>query len=714
MHQMSRALFAACLMAGVSVAQSVTAQDSLLPEPLERDEISLSTPPLELPTLQEPDESRTPTFEGSLLEFEVAEDDPNNDWQLFREGRMAELYARFVSRQQEDPGWQPAPGLLSEMQAADTRLRISNAVSVKQYQLAERLLRENPQLLTCEHAWLGWPAVLAFAGVHDVQQATALAERLITKCNLPRSEVRDGLLRVANQAPPHVADAILARLSPALSLDLRRAMARRIALTRIADWSAQQTVEYERREREAGHEVNVEHLFPEIPPEQSVLDAVRLIESNVGWVGSNERYTLAWYFYNNGQPDEAVRYFAMAGPSETMQTRRDFALGETLSRIQARQFVEAEAVWPRLHSQGGPIPRTEASYPLAATNLVSHTRRRRDDPLYAGIWSLPADARTRIEQLAKDLNSADLFQQLGWLEQRKHNCGGAITWFEQALDTDPQHEEAAWGLANCYHAENKMAQLAALRLKWASASSRISGMVPDGVSTLYTLPDARPGSFDGMIYLPPVTGAALKELILKAPPPPPSLEDADETVAETTSTRRSSQGRSTRSSSSSGRSCQPGASPRNMSPRQAVAHGWCMLELNRPIEALAAFERAGRSSSQNTRAEAARGRDIALQRKGLSGAASAQVSQPAASSQASSGSLTDQAVAAHNAGQYRRAVDLFNQLAQQGRPMSLGLVVLRGWSYYNLGQRETARNLWRTAAQAGSSEAADALSKMGG
>ena len=69
------------------------------------------------------------------------------------------------------------------------------------------------------------------------------------------------------------------------------------------------------------------------------------------------------------------------------------------------------------------------------------------------------------------------------------------------------------------------------------------------------------------------------------------------------------------------RGCKSTINPQTLPPEAALTRGWCLMELNRPMEAAAAFEVGLLGSSAKTREDAAYGQSLAYLRAGLAGKA---------------------------------------------------------------------------------------------
>jgi tetratricopeptide (TPR) repeat protein len=128
-----------------------------------------------------------------------------------------------------------------------------------------------------------------------------------------------------------------------------------------------------------------------------------------------------------------------------------------------------------------------------------------------------------------------------------------------------------------------------------------------------------------------------------------------------------------------------GTPTRSLSPSAALTRGWCLMDLNRPVEAAAAFDVALGSSSVKTRSDAAYGASLANLRSGVTDKAwVASASAPMTGKQQTElnlSLLSQQASAAYADGRYTEAILALDERARLA-PEQNDLMVLRGWSYF--------------------------------
>jgi tetratricopeptide (TPR) repeat protein len=134
-------------------------------------------------------------------------------------------------------------------------------------------------------------------------------------------------------------------------------------------------------------------------------------------------------------------------------------------------------------------------------------------------------------------------------------------------------------------------------------------------------------------------------------------------------------------------------SGRGLKPADAIMKGWCLVGLERPAEAAAAFE-AGMGGSPTQREEAAYGRSIAALRAGRPDLADRTGAiAPQRRRDIDGALLGEEAAAAYRAGQWGRTLALLDQRAGL-LPESRDLSLLRGWTLDHLGRREAAEAIF--------------------
>lgn len=127
-----------------------------------------------------------------------------------------------------------------------------------------------------------------------------------------------------------------------------------------------------------------------------------------------------------------------------------------------------------------------------------------------------------------------------------------------------------------------------------------------------------------------------------------------------------------------------------------LAAGWCLMELDRGEEAVAAFERARHGDGRLT-AEAAYGQSLAHLRSGRTDAAASIAGgsdlSPARREEIGRIALAQQAIARFDARDWRGALDTLDRRRRHvAEPRDLA--TMRGWALYHLGLRAEAREVF--------------------
>jgi hypothetical protein len=136
----------------------------------------------------------------------------------------------------------------------------------------------------------------------------------------------------------------------------------------------------------------------------------------------------------------------------------------------------------------------------------------------------------------------------------------------------------------------------------------------------------------------------------------------------------------------------------------ALAQGWCLMDLDRPLEATKAFDRAIAGGPGRIREEAAYGKSLAYLRKGLTDeAALAAAESPQnvrRSVQLGAQILTQRALAFYKDKRYVETIVALDERSRLA-PEQVDLMAVRGFSYYELGRYDEAEQLFRAIQRTG-------------
>ncbi|GEO87013.1 hypothetical protein GCM10007920_13970 [Ciceribacter naphthalenivorans] len=295
---------------------------------------------------------------------------------------------------------------------------------------------------------------------------------------------------------------------------------------------------------------------------------------------------------------------------------------------------------------------TKATYLAATARLMA-----RQPPLILDETILARIAAEVIVQ--KDATTA---QEFGWYARTFDQMPTAAGWFETALAWKPDDEPSAYGLALTLYQLKNTLRVSEIKRQWKDRSPRIAaiGGAADASTGLTAAPDGKARR-----------GAAR-------------------------------------------RGCSNTLDPRTLSPQTALTRGWCLMDKNRPLEAIDSFEVAIGGVGQ-TRADGVYGQSLAYLRLGLADNAAVAAARaplpPSRAAELQTAILSKRVTNAFDAGRYRQALLFLDQRAQF-QPEPIDLMVLRGYAYQNLGMVADAIKIFEAAAATGNVTAMRALGDL--
>ena len=254
---------------------------------------------------------------------------------------------------------------------------------------------------------------------------------------------------------------------------------------------------------------------------------------------------------------------------------------------------------------------------------------------------IPADRVARFAEIAEKLESGDAAQALGWYAHEARQSRAAAAWFAKAMAWRPSEKSA----------EGHLLALKALgdRQEFARLETDYRGRFP-------SLPQLR--------FEDPV-----RRVVGKSGPAPQRSCSALLAVH---------------------------ALGRTGSASDALATGWCLMEMQRAEEAAVAFEAARRGEGA-TAAEAAYGQSLAHLRSGRTGdaarVAAAGGLTPARREEIGRIVLAQQAIALFDGKNWSAAIETLDR-RKAHVPESRDLMAMRAWSLYHLGRRSEAFDLF--------------------
>lgn len=373
---------------------------------------------------------------------------------------------------------------------------------------------------------------------------------------------------------------------------------------------------------------------------------------------------LGYYELARQRPNEARRLFQRALAADPSAASAE-ALGVAL--LQLRDPVAAETAIADYRDDNETIA---ALYLSIAAAMLSQEPR----------IDIGQAALGRIVDAAMAARDANVAQELGWYAYAFQQVQTASEWFALALTWQPDLEPAAYGQMVAANALGNANVVEAIRTQWGARSTRIA-------------------EFGRTSAMTTQSGTAMPTPVAQRP----SGGQATTANVEAASAPRTSSG---------ARSCQNYVPAASLSPGAALSHAWCLMNLDRPSQAVDHFARALQSGSESTRSDAAYGQSLAYIRLGLGNeAAVAAAAAPLTKARAVElevAILTEKALSAYGIGDYARAIDLLNSRALYAAERN-DLMTVRAWSYYHLRRFAEAERLFTAVAATGYGDAASGL-----
>ena len=558
-------------------------------------------------------------------------------WRLFAEGKYGEVRAAIAQRGCADPNWRAPADLAARLDTAEARQRLDNASNARQWEQVIRLGTETPAMLTCASGDALWRVAEAFIQTGKPERARDAYAYVLTNCANP-AERAGTMQKALATLPENLVEGLLSQERQNEFASIRDEMARR-HIGKAADDPTQKAT----------------------PAEIQRIEALANAAST-----PDDAILLGFYTLHHDEPAKAATWFQTAlarnGGAKAAEGAV-LALGET------KKYQEAETLGAQWLEAGAA---NRKAYLDAITALLTQEPPPRLD-------------RAVIERIVKTVGQdkyAAGAGALGWYAYNAGQISPAGTWFETALSWDRANEPAAYGLALVRERLRDQAGLRTLVAEWGSRSQRIADILnPRRAGAAPTAEQQRetrqaPAAESADRRPTPIVRAGRDESIARDAAP----------VAEPG--RRSDAPRAT------GGNCGGGSSG-----AAALQRGWCLLNLKRPVAAAQAFEAARRGGNAQVASDAAAGLAYAKLQQGLTAeatvAASAANLPPARRKELSTLLLAEQFYAQYDAKDYNGALITLSQRRRLA-PETTDLMLMRGWSYYNLGRYDDAAHIFET------------------
>ncbi|MCW5697567.1 MAG: cellulose synthase, partial [Bauldia sp.] len=354
-------------------------------------------------------------------------------WELYSEGRYAEVRAAIAERRARDAGWTP-PGTLIELLAiGESRDQLIAASESGQYETVIRIGAATPALRVCTELDVMWRIAEAFARTGRPDRATDAYAYLLQNCDDPA-----GRFATMQKA--------LAEL-PEASLD---------QLWQFERTSAAGVPEFE-DVRIAIARNAVARGGEDVAFVLSFEDRTRMEALARAGPGAADATLLGWYHYLRDEVTASEQWFRLAHQREPSA---ESAEGLTLSLIALGEAEEAEDI---------AFPWRETSGNMLGVYLAAVAELLALDPAL----ELARNVLARIVDTTAEAEDATTARQLGWYAYGFDQIITAEAWFVTALRWDPTDEEAAYGIALSRQRLGDTTGLAAIIAEWGPRSTRI-------------------------------------------------------------------------------------------------------------------------------------------------------------------------------------------------------------------------------------------------
>lgn len=585
--------------------------------------------------------------------------DPQLDamWKLYSEGRYDDVTKAIADRQKNEPDWSPPTELVDSMRLATTRRLLVQASDAHQNDRVVDLASQAPQLLTCSEVDILWRVGEAFAKTNRPDRARDAYSYILQNCHNPQERL-----------------ATIQKAS--LVLDIPHLD----GLMKLEQTGTDGKPEFDAIRTDIARSlVSRGGTDPKAVVPQDYV--TRLAEDARATGSAADSLLLGWYFYRRNQLDQAQDWFRRSFDKEPAAIA---AQGLALTQVAVGDPQSAENTLYRFRDA---TDETKAAYLSAVANLLAQ------DPPKAIDNAVLARMATPVVE-ARNTAAAE---QFGWYARALQQMQTAADWFGLILSWDASYEPAAYGLALSLDALGDRAGVARIQAVWGQRSERIAH-----------LRDPKRATAQPTIPAPVAVAADTERPVQHIRPGGFVLTDA----APAATPVRVAAGNPPAERRVRPRGCTGGTDLSRTAPADALRRGWCLMDLKRPLEAAAAFDRAMTATVSATRQEAAYGKSLAYLRLNLTDKAAVAAVQeqqtPVRAKQLQVAILADRAVGAFRLGRFNETIIALDQRSRLTREPQ-DLMMLRASAYRMLGYESEARRLLQPLANVGNSDAIKAL-----
>lgn len=600
--------------------------------------------------------------------------DPELDrmWRLYSENKFAEVRKAIADRQTKEPNWQVPADLLDRLAVAEAREQLINASNLKQYETVVRVASGNPSLLICSEVDVLWRLAEAFAETDRDQRATDAYRYILANCEEGEAE----RLATIQKALP---------LLPRTQLDTLLATEK----TNVSGVGEFASIRDDLARKSVG-DAGQDAALTIDPKELSTVENLARAENK-----ASDSLLLGWYNLRRENFTAAEEWFRRAN---TAENSAESAQGLALALVGLSKFAEAEST---LYQWRDTSEEVRAVYLAATANLLA---------VEPPVLIAPEVLQRIVPEVAQARDAANA-QQLGWYALALNQFQTAAQWFSTALEWKPDDEPSAYGLALTNYRLGENAAVNEIQAAWRGRSERIArlrdasnarpgGRTPSLPTRNYS-PTRDTGTFSPA-YVEPndnqMDSPSPRRTAEAEPAPAARLPRVAPLPRDTAAPVRNSP---------RPRGCTSPVAPESLSAQAALDRGWCLMEINRPLEAAPAFEIALQRGSAKIREDAAYGQSLAYLRAGLSKEAAVAAAKSPQNQQRTvelrTSLLSSQALDSFEAGRYVETLLALDERARIAAER-LDLMTLRGYAYLRLRRLNDAQKVFEAVAATGNSE----------
>ncbi|WP_313613098.1 cellulose synthase [Agrobacterium sp.] len=606
--------------------------------------------------------------ENPLAVPPVGDPQLENMWKLYSESRYAEVRKAIVDRQQAEPDWQPPANLLDMLNLAEARVKLVNASNLKQYAAVIEIAAANSGLLTCSEVDSLWRVAEAFASTDRDGRARDAYMYVLNNCTQENERLAT-VQKASALLPPAMIEELLTQEKTKTDGTLE--------FEPVKNDLARQFI------ANGGNDAKLT-----VPP--TYVSRLERVAETDGL--ASDALLLGWYYIVRENVTDAEKWFRKAHDKENSASASQ---GLTLALLARDKPQEAEEIMYEWRDASDDALKT---YLAATANLLAL-----EPPVV-----LDAEVLKRIGEETVKAKDPATAQEFGWYARAFQQPQLAVQWFTTALDWKNDDEPSAYGLALTNQELGNLAETRRIQQQWAGRSERIAQVgqpqqMAQGQAG-YTQVGQAPMGKVPMGYN---TQTAQTQVINTVPRMVETRAPAavDQHPSAAIANR---QPRNGAASSGPRRGCNLNANPQNLSSQTALQQGWCLMEANRPAEALKAFESALRSDQSNIRSDAAYGQSLAYLRMGLTDNAAVSATKggmdKGKATELQVAILTDRALAAYRNGRYPEALIMLDQRSRFATER-VDLMVIRGYAYLNMKRYADAIQIFESIAATGNRDA---------